>query len=84
MTAKACPRGTRKVGNRYIEKPASIVRWKKHFKHIVLDTEIYPDKLVPRDFFILTRKEISDINRKTKERIKRYNEMKPKEWAGYE
>jgi hypothetical protein len=56
--------------------------WEKEIVQLNLDDRIYPNSIVG-DYLLLTKDEIERLVEKTKRRIKIYNKIKPKDWAGY-
>ena len=69
-----------------IKESAFKKAWDDKYQTVHLDHEIYYGgyENIPRSFFILTSKEIDLLNRKTQQRIKKFDRTKPKGWAGYE
>lgn len=58
--------------------------WYEKNTVLFLDQELYPDKLLTNSFFILTEKEILELDALTKKRIKQYNKnINPKGWTGF-
>lgn len=57
--------------------------WDKKIIQISLHDEIYPNDKISRTFLLVTKTELRKLNKLTERRVKRYNKIKPKEWAGY-
>lgn len=58
--------------------------WHKKNIFVFLNQEFYPDELVTDRIFILSKKEIAELNAKTERRIRHYNKnVNPVGWAGF-
>ena len=58
-----------------------IKEFEAKYNHVFLDPEISPPE--DQDFYLLTTQEIKSIKKKTQKRMKEYNQIKPRDEAGY-